>query len=264
MKIKSKLFIAGILLCLIFIIIYFYPRIINYYTRYDVDRKNQQVLNELLKDTTRVIIPDTVTEQISIAIMPEKAYLIVPFFCQAPYQNQASWDLHHASCEEAALLQAVYYDKKIDSINLKTIDRTLLDMIAWQKKHFGIHKDIHADSVKMLMTGYFGYTEDQIHIIRKATIDDIKREVASGYPVIAPTYGRTLNNPYYTPPGPEYHMVTVIGYTKDRIITNDVGTKRGKDFTYDIPLFMKSMYQEGGDVLVIRPSVTHPVSSAGK
>jgi hypothetical protein len=106
----------------------------------------------------------------------------------------------------------------------------------------------------MLLVGYFGYRPEEIRILRKATILDIKQHVAQGYPVIAPTYGRALKNPYYTPPGPEYHMVTVIGYTRDRIITNDVGTKRGKDYTYDLETFRKAMEMEGGDCLVIIPT----------
>ncbi len=254
MKIKHKFILIIILGLVIAALIFFYHRIINYYHRYETDRRNREVLEDLQRDSLKAILPDSSIEQPRITVIPERAYLKVPFFCQAPFQNQASWELHHASCEEAALLQAVYYDRQIDSVDLQTVDRTLLDMIAWQIRHFGVHKDIHADSVKMLMTGFLGYRDDQIQIIRKATVEDIKREIASGYPVIAPTYGRTLNNPYYTPPGPEYHMVTITGYTKDRIITNDVGTKRGRDFTYDIPLFMKAMHQEGGDVLVIRPA----------
>ena len=103
------------------------------------------------------------------------------------------------------------------------------------------------------MMSFFGYSSDDILIIRKAGIYDIKAQVASGFPVIAPTYGRWLNNPFYKQPGPEYHMVTVIGYTEDRIITNDVGTKRGKDFSYPSDVFKKSMDKEGADVLVIRP-----------
>ena len=144
-------------------------------------------------------------------------------------------------------------DKKSFPLNLLIISQfSFLDMIAWQEMHFGVHKDIHADSVKMLMTGFFGLGTGEVVIKRDATLEDIRRFVAGGYPVIAPTYGRTLNNPYYTPPGPEYHMVTIIGYTPDRIITNDVGTRRGKDFSYENDRFMKSMNQEGADILVIK------------
>jgi hypothetical protein len=165
--------------------------------------------------------------------------------------NDESWKIHHASCEEAALLQAVYYDKNITEVDLNKVDQTLRDMVAWQEKHFGVHKDIHADSVKMLMMNYFGYSSDEIVIIRKAGLYEIKEQVAAGFPVIAPTYGRLLKNPFYKQPGPEYHMVTVIGYTEDRIITNDVGTKRGKDYSYTFDIFKTSMDKEGGDVLVI-------------
>lgn len=231
-----------------------YPKAVDYYCRYQMEKENTETLQEITsKDVITKTALDAIQASVLKPLIPAKAYLEVPFFCQAPMTNDESWKIHHASCEEAALLQAVYYDKNIKDVDLAKVDRTLQDMIAWQEKHFGIHKDIHADSIKMLMMSFFDYTSDEILIIRNAGIYDIKEQVASGFPVIAPTYGRWLKNPFYKQPGPEYHMVTVIGYTEDRIITNDVGTKRGKDFSYPLDVFKKSMDREGGDILVIRP-----------
>ncbi len=224
----------------------FYPKFSDYRFRQKIESENESALNDVKTSTIQT------ETKIDSKLKPlEKAYLEVPFYCQAPHQNAASWKIHHASCEEAAVLQAVHFHKNMKMSNMDSVDRVLQDMVAWQEKNWGIHKDIHADSVKMLMVKYFGYAEDQIKILRKATVADIKNWVSRGYPVIAPTYGRTLNNPFYTAPGPMYHMVTVIGYTTDRIITNDVGTKRGKDFSYPNDIFQKSMDEEGADCLVI-------------
>jgi hypothetical protein len=247
---KVKYGVILILIAIITLLAIFYSRITNYCERIRTDRENREALEAIVKEP--IDSKKSESRMDAIQVLPDKAYINVPFVCQAPLHNQESWDYHHASCEEAAVLQALYHARGIDSIVPKEAHKIFLDMITWQEKNFGLHKDIHADSVKMLMIGFFGLDSDEIIIKRKAALDDIRRFVAEGYPVIAPTYGRTLKNPYYTPPGPEYHMVTVIGYTPDRIITNDVGTKRGKDFSYDNERFMKSMNQEGADILIIR------------
>ncbi|MBL7996622.1 C39 family peptidase [bacterium] len=254
---KQKLLIGFLLLVAVSSGFLLYPRVEQYFYRQQMEKENIETLHKI---TSKDVVTKTVSESIQASVLkpviPEKAYLEVPFFCQAPMTNDASWDIHHASCEEAAVLQAVYYDTGVKQADLAIVDKTLQDMIAWQEKHFGVHKDIHADTIKMLMVGFFGYEPDEIMIMRNASIYDIKQQIASGFPVIAPTYGRMLKNPFYKQPGPEYHMVTVIGYTEDRIITNDVGTKRGKDFSYPLEIFKASMDREGADALVIRPKRT--------
>lgn len=225
---------------------FLYPRYSDYRLRQKIELENESAIKDV---KTSLVQPDL---KIDSNFKPlEKAYLEVPFYCQAPHQNAASWKIHHASCEEAAVLQAIHYHRKTRFGSMDSVDRVLQDMIAWQEKNWGVHKDIHADSVKILMMQFFGYKDEEIKILRKAKIADLKKWISQGYPIIAPTYGRTLNNPFFTAPGPAYHMVTVIGYTPDRIITNDVGTKRGKDFSYPNDIFQKSMDEEGADCLVI-------------
>ncbi|MBX7150610.1 C39 family peptidase [bacterium] len=262
---KKKVYAVIILGCVALTLAGFllYPKIENYIYRMQLDRANAETMKQIgSTDVINQSITKSIEQSAVQPLIPEKAYLIVPSFCQSPFPTEESWHIHHASCEEAAVLQAVYYFNGIKTIDLDRVDSTLKDMIAWQEKHFGVHKDIHADSVKMMMMGYFGYKDDEIKIIRDATILDIKQAIAQGYPVVAPTYGRTLNNPYYKPPGPEYHMVTIIGYTNDRIITNDVGTKRGKDFSYPIDVFKKAMDREGGDIVILMPHSGIPSDSS--
>lgn len=231
-----------------------YGRIAGYLDRLQVDRENQMALSEALTvDSLSNQISRSIDQSVLEPILPETAYLKVPFFCQSPFPTEASWDVHHASCEEAAALQAVFYHRGITDVDLQEVDRLLREMVSWQVRHFGVHKDIHADTLKMHLMGFFDFADEEIVVLRKASILDIKKWVAKGHPVIAPTYGRMLGNPYYQRPGPEYHMVTVVGYTRERLITNDVGTKRGKDFSYPLDVFKKSMDREGADCLVIVP-----------
>jgi hypothetical protein len=62
----------------------------------------------------------------------------------------------------------------------------------------------------------------------------MKKYLAKRKPIIVPAAGRMLGNPYFTAPGPLYHNLVLTGYDGDTIITNDPGTKRGKDYKYDI------------------------------
>lgn len=231
-----------------------YPRIAGYLERREIILANEAALSDVSTkaslpslDTVKVPAPETLQP------IPEKAYLDdVPFICQNPYRDAAGWKKHKESCEEAAFLQAYFFAKGTGKQDAQRLDSLITDMIDWQTREFGGHFDIYADSIKLFATRYFGLSEDEVVIIYDATLDDVRRHVAMGSPVIVPTFGRTLDNPYYTPPGPRYHMLTVIGYTKDRVITNDVGTRHGKDFTYPNDVFEKAMKQEGADVLVLK------------
>ncbi len=129
-------------------------------------------------------------------------------------------------------------------------NQEILDMIAWQEENFGGHFDIYADQVKEFIVGFYQIDPSKIEIIYSATIEDLKRELADGHPVIVPITGEILKNPYYPYPG--YHMLTAIGYTEDKIITNDNGTRRGKDFSYDIEVFNEAMQDTGGDIVIIK------------
>ena len=69
----------------------------------------------------------------------------------------------------------------------------------------------------------------------------MRREIASGRPVILPTSGKALGNPNFRNGGPVYHMLVLRGYTETTFITNDPGTRQGKNYTYDIDVFMDAI-----------------------
>ena len=89
------------------------------------------------------------------------------------------------------------------------------------------------------------------------TIEDIKREVAAGHPVILPAAGRLLPNPNFRQPGPIYHALIVKGYMRDgRIITNDPGTRNGKDFLYKPEALMNALHEwNSEDILLGSPAM---------
>jgi len=135
------------------------------------------------------------------------------------------------------------------TITKEAADEEILKMIEWQVQNFGEHRDIYADDVKEFITGYLELEEDQIEIIYNASMDDIRSQIDMGHPVIVPITGEILKNPYYPHPG--YHMLVVKGYTATQIITNDNGTRHGKDFKYDNEIFEAAINDAGGDILIL-------------
>ena len=235
-----------------------YPKLMAYFNRIKIEQENQDVMAQIIEEnvlnqTINNIqkLPEEIDEitEDKVTIL-ENAYLNVPFICQAPFQTKSNWTYHEESCEEAAVLQVHDYIQGIKNPDPADSNRIILDMIDWQKKNFGEHKDLYANDLKDFLIGYYGYSPSDIEIIYDATIIDIKKAISSGYPVIVPIMGDVLKNPYYPYPG--YHMLTVIGYTPDKIITNDVGTMHGKDFSYSYDIFMKALKAAGGDIVIIK------------
>ncbi len=235
-----------------------YPKVLSYLNRMALDRENEEVMMTIIEENVLQNTMENLEEVIEEGkerfeekvVILENAYLDVPFICQAPFQTKENWVYHEESCEEAAFLQVHYYLEGITEVDPQKAHETILDMIAWQKDNFGEHKDLYANDMKLFIRDYYGYKAEDIEIIYDADIIEIKKAISSGYPVIVPIMGDVLQNPYYPYPG--YHMLTVIGYTPEKIITNDVGTKNGADFSYSYEKFMKATKEAGGDVIIIK------------
>jgi hypothetical protein len=240
-----------------------YPKFTGYMHRMELEKQNKEILEQIkngnvaektAENIEKDIPEDSKTEENTDTIekevvILENAYLEVPFVCQAPFQTEANWVYHEESCEEAALLQVHYYYEGVTQVDKQTAHNIIMDMISWQEKKFKAHIDLYAKDMKTFITEYYDYPEDRVQIIEDAEILDIKKAISQGYPVIVPIMGDLLKNPYYPYPG--YHMLTVIGYSDTHIITNDVGTRRGKDFTYLYERFKKAMDGAGGDIIII-------------
>jgi hypothetical protein len=186
------------------------------------------------------------------APLPESYNLGIPFVSQAPF---AVWDeIHKETCEEASVLMAARFILGKTPGTAAEIDKEFFAIIEWEKKNFGFFKDTDAAKTAEILRKYYGLKNTEVKY--GITLDDIRREIAAGNPVIIPLAGRMLGNPYYTPPGPFYHMLVVRGYTKDKIITNDPGTKHGENFIYENGVFFNAMHDwNGGEVLNGRKAV---------
>ncbi len=168
--------------------------------------------------------------------------LDVPFMVQAPFAN---WDaLHQETCEEASLMMVRYFRLKQSFGSLQSIDDELKSLVAWQTGK-GYEYDVTVKELSRIARDYYSMSSGRI--ISNPTLNEIKKELADGRPVIIPAAGRLLNNPNFTAGGPPYHMLVIRGYDANGFITNDPGTRRGEKFRYTFDNLMDSIHDWTGN-----------------
>jgi len=156
----------------------------------------------------------------------------VPFTSQAPF---GGWEdeRQQDGCEEASALMAIYWLRG-ESLSKLVAWQKIIAISDFQQKNYGEYRDIAlTDVIDHIFKDYFKY--DQVDLKNNITINDIIVALNNGNLVLAPMDGQKLNNPYFTAPGPERHMLVIRGYdpaTKE-FITNDPGTKRGEAYRYN-------------------------------
>lgn len=164
---------------------------------------------------------DTVT-------LPTTVHLSVPFISQAPL---AQWDaLHEDACEEASLLIVSHYYNKTNFGSSGEVDSEIKDLVAFEEANgYGTSITLaELASVAKIKFNLVGTVAKN-----KLTVENIKQELAAGNPIIVGAAGKILPNPNFRNGGPNYHMLVIIGYDSTHFITNDPGTRNGKDFLYE-------------------------------
>ena len=124
------------------------------------------------------------------------------------------------------------------------------NLVAYQIKKYGDYKNTNTEQTARLARDFYKLnTRVQYNVTHK----DIRAELARGNIVIAPMAGQLLKNPYYTPPGPAYHMFIFIGYDdeKKELIANDPGTRRGKNYPYSYATIDRALHDWTGSKTTI-------------
>ncbi|MDO8425645.1 MAG: C39 family peptidase [bacterium] len=178
--------------------------------------------------------PPVQVEQQGTSDAPRVVRLTVPFVSQAPYRI---WlPPYKEFCEEASVYTMHLFLQGMPVGSASDLDAALQDIQRWEIEHIGYWEDTTAAETVRILREKFGYTNARV--IPDVTQAMIKERIAAGRPVIVPLRGQEVDSPYYTPPGPLYHMLVIIGYddATGEWITNDVGTNTkgaGQRYAYD-------------------------------
>jgi hypothetical protein len=184
-------------------------------------------------------------EKIEDSVRTPNVALEVPFTSQAPFGN---WDApYDEACEEASMLMVDAYLKGY-ALDQSTADQAIVDQYTWQTEQ-GYPIDITASQVQRVFADYWGITS---RLVKNPRVEDITNALDEGSLVVVPAAGRFLENPYFTPPGPLYHMFVITGYdsVQKEFITNDPGTRRGEGYRYSYETIMYAIHDwNNGDVV---------------
>ena len=187
--------------------------------------------------------------------LPKSFQNKAPFVSQAPFEI---WDdLHEEACEEASLVIVNGFLNNIDEISKEETEKEIQSMINWQINKYGKHKDLNVNEIKDL---FFNFYNRNLEISYNINESFFKKILSSGNLIIIPVAGREIKNPYFKAPGPLYHVLVIIGYDDNQkeFITNDPGTRRGKEFRYPYTTIINSIHDFPGkkeEILNGKPAV---------
>ena len=181
--------------------------------------------------------------------------LNVSFFAQAPF---GEWDnpIFQDGCEEASVIMAMHWVNDT-AVSKEQAKQEIIALSEFEDRTYGHAADRSAADTSLLFKDYYNF----LNFKTQADISsrEIKSALLAGNLVITPVNGRILKNPYYTPPGPEHHMIVIIGYDSktDEFITNDIGTRHGEKFHYSASRLEDSLQDyPTGDHLPVIPGNT--------
>jgi hypothetical protein len=166
---------------------------------------------------------------------PDELNLDLPFYTQAPFAN---WDMPwQEACEEASVLLVAngYYKHNWTK---EEFNDQILKLVEWEKTRFGDYKHTSAAQTGEILKEYLGLD----YVIREnPTFDDVKSAIGQGHLIVMTFDGKVIGNPNYKNGGPVYHAMVIKGYkdivpgaagSAQKIITHDVGTRKGEDYVY--------------------------------
>lgn len=180
------------------------------------------------------------TVQPTTLVLPPRVLHEVPFTSQAPTGNWSD-PLYQDGCEEASILMAMRWVQGGGAITVNEALAEIKALSDYNNAQYGFYLDVSAADTTRLLREY--YNHSPVELTREVTVERIKAELAAGNLLIMPMNGRAIPNNPYTPPGPERHMLLVVGYdtATNEIITNDPGTKFGYQKRYAMPGFIAAV-----------------------
>lgn len=172
--------------------------------------------------------------------LPKNLNYTVPFTIQSP---DSTWTgIYKEACEEASLLMASEYFKgnRTERMNVNYATEEIQKLADWEDRELGYNLDINSLETAQVATQALGLKAE---IINSFTENELKKYLYEGKLILLPADGRLLKNPNFRSPGPPYHMLVIKGYNEQGFITNDPGTRNGKDYFYTFD----TLYEANGD-----------------
>ena len=183
----------------------------------------------------------------------------VPFSSQAPTFDWGN-PRFQGACEETSVLMAMRWVKGgsfgVEATSTKKMAQDILSISNYESKNFSTYDDTSvADTASWLLSSYFKYNKYEIK--KNLTIKMLIQALERGNIIIVPTNGRLLKNLHFTGAGPEHHMVLIKGYdyVNKSFITNDSGTRVGKDYKYPQNILFKAIADYPTGVNLPRKSI---------
>lgn len=170
---------------------------------------------------------------------PENKEIAVPFTSQAPEGNwQEPWQ---NACEEASIVMIQNFYKD-ESLTAEKARQEILEIFTLKKETAPASKDESLERIEEIINS--GDLNWDVHIIDNPSLEAIKEELAANRPIIAPVYAPKLNNPNYSAPGPDYHVLVITGYddASQEFITHDPGLSGGENYRYPYEIIMGALH----------------------
>ena len=196
------------------------------------DEEVDMMTEVLVEDSEVDVGAVSINKDSSLNSVNEKIILSVPFIAQAPLGDWSD-PRQQDACEEAGVLMAMAWIKDREEIDPVVAQAEIIALADWQQEKFGEHRDLHiADVATRLFGDYFNYQLVEIKTLNNKF--DLIQALKENKIILIPSDGQALANPYFSPPGPERHLLVVTGYNPetDEFITNDPGTRQGRSFVY--------------------------------
>lgn len=183
---------------------------------------------------------DSASNKPDVINLPTSLLLPVPFTPQAPTAN---WDeLHNEACEEAVAIMAHEYFIGNAQLTLKPefVETEITTITKWFTKQYSYYLDTTSTETASMIEELYNLNTT---LVENFTENDIKQALTQNKLVLISFNGRLLGNPNYKRPGPIHHMLLIKGYSSEGLITNDPGTKKGLNYSYDF----ETLFNAAGD-----------------
>jgi len=219
---------------------------VNYQPSFSSDQSEKKIPTRgNIQIVSKETLSDIQPKKEEVEKIPDEIMLKVPFLSQAPFAN---WDaLHEDACEETSLIMLKYFSDQKTTISKDSGEKEIQTLVKYEEKN-GYGVSITLKELAQVAGDFFGMKNSRIEY--NVSVEDIKKELAFGKPVIIPAAGKILPNPNFRNGGPVYHMLVLKGYDRDGFISNDPGTRKGEGFRYTFEdLFFAIHDWNGQDIL---------------